>query len=107
MAGCMQYKEPPGINTRPVDSGANETTSSTAESGVSTEPGNEWEEILTYAEYLEMTAQERSEFADSFEDSAEFFQWLQVAKAAYEQNRMDNALGEDGIIDMDKINPNG
>lgn len=81
------------------------TTTTTAEPTEATE--NKWEQILTYAEYLEMNAQERSDFADSFEDSADFFQWLQAVKAIYEQNRKENEIGQDGNIDMDQINPNG
>lgn len=72
-----------------------------------TEPIGQWEQLLTYAEYLEMNTQERSKFADSFEDSADFFRWLQAVKAIYEQERKDNELGQNGIIDMEEVNPNG
>lgn len=80
-------------------------TSPTEESLDSTESDSRWEELLTYAEYLEMTAQERSDFAASFEDPSEFFQWLKAVKEIYEQERKENELGQDGVIDMDKIDP--
>lgn len=81
--------------------------SSTGNSSLNQEPDSKWEQLLTYAEYLEMTAEERSAFADSFEDSSEFFEWLNAVMDIYEQQQKDNEIGQDGVIDMDKINPNG
>lgn len=81
--------------------------SSTGNSSLNDDAASKWEELLTYAEYLEMTAAERSAFADSFEDSSEFFEWLNAVMDIYEQQQKDNEIGQDGVIDMDKINPNG
>lgn len=67
---------------------------------------NQWEQILTYAEYLEMTAEERTAFSDSFEDSAQFFEWFREVKAIYEEQRKENEMNQGGIIDMDQIDPN-
>lgn len=90
-----------------IPSGTDGYVTSTGNSSTSEEPDSKWEELLTYAEYLEMTAAERSAFADSFEDSSEFFEWLNAVMDIYEQQQKDNEIGQDGVIDMDKINPNG
>ena len=105
LAGCNTYKEPPEINTRPPEDGTSETTASTTESLGSTESTVDWESLLTYAEYLEMSAQERSNFADSFESFDEFLQWLNTTKAIYDEQRKENEMNQGGTIDMGDIDP--
>ena len=107
MSSCKLYKDPPEINTQPVESSSTDATVQTDDLLASTGPDNKWEELLTYEEYLYMSSQDRADFADSFADSGKFFEWLQAVKEIYEQERTDDELGQDGVIDMDEINPNG
>lgn len=103
-AGFKIYKDRTAFNSQYDDDTAITTT---GDSQTNSSPDRDWEKLLSYAEYLEMTAQERSDFADSFEDSAEFFQWLDAVMEIYEQEQKEDEIGQDGVIDMDKINPNG
>lgn len=59
----------------------------------------DWEEILTYAEYLEMSKEEQDDFYASFEDPAEFFQWFDAVKAIYDEYREENQY-DGGAIDI-------
>ncbi len=97
LPGCKQNGDPSSDDSQSSQSLTDSDTAS----------DSKWEDLLTYAEYLEMTAQDRSDFADSFEVPSEFFQWLEAVMEIYEQERKENELGQDGVIDMDKIDPNG
>lgn len=103
LSGCAGGK---GENPT-VDTGNPFETSSTAPTETKEAIDSKWEELLTYEAYLEMSYQERSDFQESFSDTGEFFQWMENVKAIYEENRKENELGQDGNIDMDKINPEG
>ena len=59
----------------------------------------DWEEILTYAEYLEMSKEEQDDFYASFEDPAEFFKWFDAVKEIYDQYREENQF-DGGSIDI-------
>lgn len=99
LPGCATQDEP----VKDTWSGILATTTTTEP----TQLTSPWEELLTYSEYLEMSAQERSDFENSFADSGEFFQWLKAVKEIYELERKENELGHSGNIDMGEINPGG
>lgn len=66
----------------------------------STQPETvDWESILAYSEYLEMTKQEQDAFYNSFEDPAEFFTWFDAVKAIYDAQREENHY-DGGSIDI-------
>ena len=66
----------------------------------------QWNELLSYAEYLAMPAAERSEFADSFNTIDEYKSWLRAVMRIYEAEQdKSNQVGEDGVIDMEDIDP--
>lgn len=60
----------------------------------------DWEEILTYAEYLNMTKQEQDAFYASFEDPMDFFAWFKAVKAIYDEERKDYEFDGSGSIDI-------
>lgn len=66
---------------------------------------SEWNELLSYAEYLALPAAERSAFVDSFEDPSDFSAWLKAVKRIYDAEQKGNEIGQDGVIDMEDINP--
>ncbi len=57
----------------------------------------DWQSILTYSEYLEMTKQEQDAFYSSFEDPGEFFAWFDAVKAIYDAERQENHYNGGGI----------
>lgn len=77
----------------------NETTTQPTQS----EQEKYWEEVLTYAEYLEMTKEEQDDFYTSFEDPAEFFEWFDAVKASYDRYREENQFDGSGSIDLGKV----
>lgn len=87
--------------TQGAESGGSETSGS----GKDNISADRWENLLSYEEYLEKTAAERSAFAESFEDPADFKAWLKAAKETYESQQQDEGIGNDGVIDMEKIDP--
>jgi hypothetical protein len=66
---------------------------------------SEWNDLLSYSEYLQMPAAERSAFADSFENPEDFSSWLKATKRIYEAEQKDNSVGSDGVIDMEQLEP--
>lgn len=92
LPGCAA-EEPEVIDTWP---GRFETTA-TAEPAGTESP---WEEILTYAEYLEMSKEEQDAFYASFEDPKEFFQWFDAVKAIYDEERKENNFNGDDVLDL-------
>jgi hypothetical protein len=65
----------------------------------------QWNDLLSYADYLQMPAAERSAFADSFEDPEDFSSWLKAVKRIYESQQTGNGVGSDGVIDMEQLEP--
>ena len=65
----------------------------------------QWNEIMSYADYLALPAAERGAFVDSFENQDDFKAWLKAVQRIYEKEQQSDKVGEDGVIDMDKINP--
>jgi hypothetical protein len=66
----------------------------------------QWNDLLSYADYLQMPAAERSAFADSFDTVDEFKVWLGAVMRIYEAEQdKSNQVGEDGVIDMGDIAP--
>ena len=59
----------------------------------------DWESILAYSEYLEMTKEEQDAFYKSFEDPVEFFAWFDAVKAIYDEQREENHY-DGGSIDI-------
>ena len=99
LPGCAS-EEPEVIDTWP---GRFETTTTDAP----TETTSEWEKILTYSEYLEMTKEEQDAFYASFEDPKEFFQWFDAVKAIYDEERKENDFDGSGVIDIGDASGNG
>ncbi len=97
------YKDHTVTGSSSPNEGFSTVTSSAPDNAV---PDSKWEELLSYAEYLQMTAQERYDFKKSFEDPADFSLWLDAVMELYEQAQKENEIGQDGVIDMDKIDPN-
>lgn len=59
--------------------------------------------MLTYESYEAMTEAQQIAFMEEFEDIAAFFDWYNAAKAEYEAQNPAIEVGEEGIIDLDKI----
>ena len=85
--------------TIPTFTFQNETTTQPTQS----EQEKYWEEVLTYAEYMEMTKEEQDDFYTSFEDPAEFFEWFDAVKASYDRYREENQFDGIGSIDLGKV----
>lgn len=60
------------------------------------------EDVMTYDRYNSLPAEEQAAFRKNFDSMAEFFEWLKVAKEAYEAENPDVELG-DGFIDLEDI----
>ena len=54
----------------------------------------------TYEEYEAMTSEEKLLFYYSFADPDDFFEWLDAAKARYEEENGSIIIGEDGNVDL-------
>lgn len=65
----------------------------------------DWEELLTYAEYLEKSKEEQDAFYASFEDPMEFFEWFDAVKAIYDEERKENEF-DGGAIDIGGMSGN-
>ena len=65
----------------------------------------EWNELLSYAEYLALPAAERSAFADGFENPDDFSAWLKAVKKIYDAEQKGDEIGAGGVIDMGDIDP--
>ena len=101
LTGCS-YKAPPGMNTRPATQPSDgQTQASTPDES----QGKDWESILTYSEYLEMSKAEQDEFYNSFEDPNEFFAWFDAVKAIYDEERKENQFNG-GSIDIGGMSGN-
>ncbi len=88
LVGCASaQEEPAGSDDQAVQGDQNDNGT------------KDWEEILTYAEYLKMTKQEQDDFYASFEDPMEFFQWFNAVKAIYDEERKENEF-DGGSIDI-------
>ena len=107
LAGCTPAGDRYAtMNTRPDYTEPNWYASSEAtQESESVQATSPWEDILTYAEYLEMSSQERDVFYKSFESVDDFFTWLRETKAVYDARREENQLGQGGSIDMGDIDP--
>ena len=58
---------------------------------------------ITYAEYLAMTADEQYDYYSSFPSYVEFFEWLDIAKAEYDEANKNPTIGGGGSIDVGDI----
>ena len=62
-----------------------------------------WESILTYRAYSDMSAQERIDFKNSFENPDDFYTWHAAAKYAHDKRLEENQIGNGGSIDIGQI----
>ena len=60
-------------------------------------------EPITYAEYLELSKDERTAYYKSFGNPADFYAWYNAAKDEYEEANSGPSVGEDGSLDMGDI----
>ncbi len=58
---------------------------------------------VTYKEYLDMTEDAQIAFYKEFKNHDEFKKWRTAAKKEYDENKVEIEIGEDGVIDLDKI----
>lgn len=65
-------------------------------------PGEETEITVTYEQYQAMSAQEQTDFFNSFADPADFFAWQNAAKAEYDAAHPNIDVG-DGSVDLGEI----
>ncbi len=105
LPGCT-----PEVNNTWPDKFETTTTDALVETTTTDAPvetTSNWEQILTYSEYLAMSKEEQDDFYASFETPQEFFQWFDAVKAIYDEERKENDFDGSGVIDIGGASGNG
>lgn len=57
-------------------------------------------DVLTFAEFLNMTPAEQQAYMDSYEDITDFLEWYRTAEEQYQAEQSDEVIEGDGTIDI-------
>lgn len=67
------------------------------------EKNKEDDDLLTFEEYLSLTAAQQQEYYKSFESVDAFADWYRTAQQEYKENDDSISLGGDGTVDLNEL----